>query len=852
MSYLSQHCLLVVMGVVLAFPPRASGQYSQPRFDMFGDPLPEGALARIGTARLRSNEMVNVVAFSPDGHQLAFGDERGVVRVCDVADGKLRFEFQPEKPRFRPITELAFSQDGKSLAVGGYWSENLWLYDLATLRIRLTIPNMVEGQAKWSRRQQGPELVFSPDGQSLLIGGKEGALHLRDMRNGVEQATLAETADLVVSVSVTADGKTALTGHSHGALHLWDLTKRSRLRTLVSPARYPQMVELSPDGKIIALATGAQTLELWEAQGGKRHELRISAVIAGLAFTLDGTSLRVADGNGVITTWDTRTGMRQQTLPLERIVPIFVHDRWEPRRSAWFRADGTLVAWTEGGTVRLFDLTTGKETPRLSPYPQGIHWAGFSADGRLIRAVGRCGELGVWDAATGRPAGSPSTRKPPASVRHSPGAWTNYQPAADGVHLLTITGIWRRGNPKSEEGRIYLGKLTGDTDPVPLREQSGPAVDAALTPDSRFVVSTEPGGQIRVYDASSGKATRSLAGLMGEQHPTFSPDGTRLATSGGWPPVIRLYDFTTDHLLQELKPSMPTTCLAFSPNGRVLASGHVSGPDRPPAEQSALIVLWDPKTGRELLRIPTKAVWMPRLSFSPDGRLIASCGHPRDVQVWEAASGQERRRLVGHQSSVQSVEFSPDGCLVTASTDGTALVWSLFDHSAIESTPADLDALWIDLAKDGLTAHRAMTKLLTEEATVRFLTGSLRPAVKPEEAQVKQWLADLGSPQFERREAAQKQLARVGEWIEPTLQETLKTTSDAEVRRRLTDLLENFSRLEARPEQLRELRAVEVLERIGNAQARHLLETLVKGTPVARLTREAKESLTRLERKPDH
>src|SRR5437773_1966602 len=65
------------------------GSRSPPaRVDPFGDPLPEGAIARIGTTRLRASAMVNVVAFSHDGRRLAYGNEMGVVHVCEAADGK--------------------------------------------------------------------------------------------------------------------------------------------------------------------------------------------------------------------------------------------------------------------------------------------------------------------------------------------------------------------------------------------------------------------------------------------------------------------------------------------------------------------------------------------------------------------------------------------------------------------------------------------------------------------------------------------------------------------------------------------------------------------------------------------
>jgi hypothetical protein len=111
-------------------------------------------------------------------------------------------------------------------------------------------------------------------------------------------------------------------------------------------------------------------------------------------------------------------------------------------------------------------------------------------------------------------------------------------------------------------------------------------------------------------------------------------------------------------------------------------------------------------------------------------------------------------------------------------------------------------------------------------------------------------LPNLASPVFKKREAAQQAIARAGELVEPALRRALESVRDPEVRRRLTDLRDRIPHPETRPEQLRDLRAIEVLEHIQGAEARSLLRELTKGTPEARLTQEAKASLERLAKRP--
>jgi RNA polymerase sigma factor (sigma-70 family) len=814
----------------------------QPRIDHLGDPLPEGAVVRVGSARLRADAdaLITVVAFSSDGRRLAYGTENGLVHVCTAADGKPLLEFRPDDTRFHPVTELAFSPDGRTLAAGGYWSETVRLFDLATRKVRHSIPNTADGQDRWGRVWQGPGFAFTPDGRTLVLGGKDGALHLWDTATGQEHASLAGEKELVTSLTLTSDGRTALTAHGGGALHLWDVTNRKHLRKLAASAKCPHLTALAPDGKMVALAVGAAELELWDPDGGRRLQIRATAPIAGLGFTPAGASILVADRTGKIVEWDARTGKQRKSLACEGISLSRANQGTDAKPSAWFRPDGRAMAWADLSNVRPWDLTTGKETPRLALYRQGVLWAGFSADGRLLRAGGANGELGVWDSSTGRPH---------VPLRNSRLSWNpRYIPSPDRGKVVTVTGGYDIvTKPKPEDGRIFLWDPSGDEGPTPLREQAGPAWCAALTPDNRSLAATEATGRIRVYDAAARKPIRSFDGRKYEYHPTFSPDGAVLATTAA-SGTIRLYDFATGRVLHEWKGPSRTSCLAFSPDGRSLASGHLTDPR--PAQSSRpgdLIYLWDTASSRELRRIPTGHGDVHALSYSPDGWLIASCGFDGVVRLWEAASGQERRHYGGHRGWVMSIDFAPDGRrLVSASLDGTALVWHVFGPVAAERRSWDLEALWSDLAKDGITAHRAMAALLTAKGTAAFLGERVKRAVKPSDDRLKAWLADLGSSAFERREAAHKEIARAGELVESALRDALQGASDAEVRRRLTGLLDGISRPEGRPEHLRDLRAVEVLEHLGGAEARLLLGELAKGAPEARLTREAKAGLTRL------
>ena len=105
--------------------------------------------------------------------------------------------------------------------------------------------------------------------------------------------------------------------------------------------------------------------------------------------------------------------------------------------------------------------------------------------------------------------------------------------------------------------------------------------------------------------------------------------------------------------------------VAFSPDGRLLAS---CGSDD-------VVRLWDPVTGAERRTLTGHTGRVNGVAFSPDGRLLASCGDDDVVRLWDLATGAEQRTLTGHTGRVNGVAFSPDGRLLASWGDETVQLW---------------------------------------------------------------------------------------------------------------------------------------------------------------------------------
>ncbi len=328
-------------------------------------------------------------------------------------------------------------------------------------------------------------------------------------------------------------------------------------------------------------------------------------------------------------------------------------------------------------------------------------------------------------------------------------------------------------------------------------------------------------GALDLWDVASGGRVRRL-GLSGAGGaPALSPDGSALLVAD------------TDWLLFGERPA--------------------------PGALGKALRLLDLATGRMLRTFPAPGPvqsgdrrTVQACAFAPDGHTMASAEEDGSVLVFETATGLLRRRLVGHRSGVTALAFTPDGRrLVTASGDHTGLVWDVSLAALGPSAAGEAGDQWADLAStEPERANRVLARLAADPgAAVALLKGRLKRAAGADAATLDHLVGDLDSDRFGVRQKAYADLDRLGETVADGLRERLARAPSAEVRRRIEQLLEEHDPARVSPERVREMRALEVLEQAGTPEARAVLERLAEGAPAARLTREAKASLGRLERR---
>jgi WD40 repeat protein len=784
------------------------------------------------------------VALAPDGLTLASASLGGSITLWEVKTGKVLRQIKSEQETFGSV--LLFSPDSKLLASQS--GRQIVLYDpLTGKEVRRWEPkadgkkNPLELVASSSL---GGSLAFAPDGKHLVCW----EITFDDNKPG-------------------AVGK------------VYEVESGKMLRTFKGPQLEFGASVLSPDGKVLATAKIDGAIILWDTAADKElHLLKRGGGLDGLgglpslSFSRDSLHLALrAGGQGAIEVWEVASGKLVGTVgdnPPRRLDEDNVRIQISGAMAGHlivFAPDGkTLLAGGDNNTIRIWDWTTGNERAIAGGHQGTVLALVPSADGKTVTTQGQDNWVRSWDAATGKETGS--FRLPAgasAATFSMDGKYVAFVALDKTVRLVDT----------------HTGKEVRTCDGKPSVSELAFSADGAIlagTSDHRSVQlwETATGKRLRELAASNEQAEPGGAGVIAVPVPTgpagagrglqFSPDGRIIAAlaaskgkfmvNGGQATlardnnVIRLWDTASGKTLRRLESGKTgMLAFAFASDARTLAVASADG----------TLSLWETATGAMRRQLKAGAADPATgLAFSPDNRTLAVATRDRGIRFWDLATGTDIGELQGHQGRVTSLAFAPQGrMLFSGGADTTGLVWDLgklrqpppVEPVALDDRQAE--SLWTDLAgSDAAKADQAIRSLSNAPHTAAFLDKHLKPITAPEAQKLETLLNALVSERFTDRQEAEMELDKLGELALPVFAKALAGTPGLEKRQRLEQMRDHLLTGRLPAETLQAIRAVEVLEQIGSKEARATLAKLAGGAADARLTREARGALERLNR----
>lgn len=603
---------------------------AQQGVDIMGDPLPEGAMQRLGTLRMKYPGGLSAIAYLPDGRGIV--STGNSVHIWNLEQGERETDYQVSDAS---VGSMQVSRDGtKLLFISG---GDVLEWSLETQQELYRFPTKQAGLAL---------VMYSPDETKVLtLGRTPPTLKEFELATGEEQISITGDMALFAAATYGPDGRTAFAGggYDEPILAHYDLTTGEKLHGWFGNySVYGGAMHLSDDQQRLLVGSRTMATE-WRIEGYeelRRFTGHHGGAVNALAYCMDPDQILTGSRDGSIRHWNRLTG--------DIILRWYAHEGVVSNIAV--SPDGERVLSFGGGLLAESVLATGKSRLGWERHSGSVEAVAAVADTQQVVSGSSDSTLRLWDTATGE------------SLRIITGAEL-------GAFCVAVSPDGNRAAAGCKDGVLREFDLSDGTLLRELKGHLGFVRAVAYSPDGSQLVSSADDGSVRVWAADQEDAVTVMRGhLGGVLAVAVSADGQKVL-SGGRDGTVRLWDTRSGIELAQMAASRGwVQTVAFTDNRgwRVVAGGR-----------DGRVIFMDMQARQQLSEMEHGG-WLRALAVSPDGRTVYSSGDDRAVCAWNLATGERVARFTGHEGTVNGLALCGDGTrLVSASSDTSLLVWQV-------------------------------------------------------------------------------------------------------------------------------------------------------------------------------
>lgn len=572
-----------------------------------------------------------------------------------------------------------FSADERQVITAGFDPPTIW--DLNTGQPSTVLKG---------HNHQTTHAVFSPDQSHALTGGHDSVAIVWSLPDG-EKVFQVEHGASVAAVAFSPDGRRFLTASEDQTIKVWDLGTGKEVFSLVGHDGPVTLAAFSHSGGRIA-SYASDGLRVWDAASDclvYRSDISAGRMRSSLAFVATNaialvgweTGAAIIDvstgqpihrlGLGIRSEGDPKYKIGAKTLDIPMAVAR--DQNLVPRVSP----DGKFLATVNySNTVRLWEISTGKDTVLLEGHAAPINCVGFSPNGEMLVTASRDRTCKVW--------------------RRSGDLVSTFDEHEEEV----ITAEF------SPDGELVCSASTDDTAKV-WEARTGKCIAA--------IVEREKAPKWKPITLATGRETAALV-KREKGYPTisFSSDGKHIATTFG-ESCARVWDVRTcreiaafgGHRNEIDGHSVAVLGAKFCPDPRYVVSF---------GNENRLRV-WEAQTGTEVAVLEGHRGLITGAAFTVDGRRLVSTSLDRTARIWDWATKSQIGSPLRHKNPVYSGVFDDTGTLLgTVDHNGVAQVWNVARSASLCDGPIDVTIAALLSNGIGIQSHAETTGTLTAHA----------------------------------------------------------------------------------------------------------------------------------------